>query len=132
MQAKAVGNVTALACMARLLDAGGRAEEGLTLWRKCAKAGVLEGQLRLGLALYRGTCGAVPDAEEAHMYLNRAVKQVRGCLEDESEELLRLSFHVPAFISMSELAVAHKKLLQWLLWWVSSLAMGLLGTGCRY
>jgi TPR repeat protein len=80
VQAKAVGNITAMACMAKLLDAGGRSEEGLSLWRKCAKAGLLEGQLRLGLAVYRGTCGAVQDAEEAHMYLNRAVKQVTGSL----------------------------------------------------
>jgi len=85
-RAKAVGNVTAMACMARLLDAGGRTEEGLTLWRKCAKAGALEGQLRLGLALYRGTCGAVPDAEEAHMYLNRA-KEAGPCGQERQGAL---------------------------------------------
>jgi TPR repeat protein len=47
-------------------------------WQRCAKAGHLEGQLRYGLALYRGMAGVVQDAEAAFMYLSRAVKQVQG------------------------------------------------------
>ena len=62
--------------LASLLDAGGRHEEAMAFWRRCAKMATLEGQLRYGLALYRGTCGVVQDAEDAHLYLNRAVKQV--------------------------------------------------------
>jgi hypothetical protein len=32
-------------------------EEALRLWRRCAKAGDLEGQFKLGFALYEGTAG---------------------------------------------------------------------------
>lgn len=61
---------------ARLLDAAGLPEEGMRCWRKAAKCGHLEGQLLFGLALYRGTAGVAPDAEDAHLWLSKALKQV--------------------------------------------------------
>jgi hypothetical protein len=68
--------VSALVARARLLDAGGCAEEGMRCWKRAAKAGHVEGQLLYGLGLYRGIAGLQEDAEDAHMWLSRALKQV--------------------------------------------------------
>lgn len=76
LQAARLGNVSALVVRARLLDAGGCPDEAMRCWRRAAKAGHLEGQLLYGLALYRGTAGVAPDAEDAHLWLSRALKQV--------------------------------------------------------
>jgi TPR repeat protein len=78
LQAKQAHNVSANACCAQLLEAAGQPDLAMPCWQRCAKAGHLEGQLRYGLALYRGMCGVVQDAEAAFMYLSRAVKQVQG------------------------------------------------------
>lgn len=77
MQASKLGNVSALVVRARLLDAAGAPDEAMRCWRRAAKAGHLEGQLLYGLALYRGTAGVAPDAEDAHLWLSKALKQVR-------------------------------------------------------
>lgn len=76
LQAARLGNVSALVVRARLLDAAGCPDEAMRCWRRAAKAGHLEGQLLYGLALYRGTAGVAPDAEDAHLWLTRALKQV--------------------------------------------------------
>lgn len=76
VQAAKLGNVSALVVRARLLDAAGAPDEAMRCWRRAAKAGHLEGQLLFGLALYRGTAGVAPDAEDAHLWLSRALKQV--------------------------------------------------------
>eukprot|EP00775_Hariotina_reticulata_P007914 gene7914-8110_t len=75
VRAAKLGNVTALVSSARLLDASGCAEEAMRCWRRAAKAGHLEGQLLYGLALYRGNAGLPQDAEDAYMWLLRALKQ---------------------------------------------------------
>jgi TPR repeat protein len=75
-QAAKLGNVSALVVRARLLDAAGCPDEAMRCWRRAAKAGHLEGQLLYGLALYRGTAGVAPDAEDAHLWLSKALKQV--------------------------------------------------------
>jgi len=59
LQAAHLGNVSAMECMAKLHDSAGDLEEGMRWWRRTAKAGLMEGQFRLGLALYRGSCGCV-------------------------------------------------------------------------
>ncbi|GFH17247.1 hypothetical protein HaLaN_13837, partial [Haematococcus lacustris] len=38
--------------------ASGQAESALRVWRRCAKAGDVEGQLRLGCACYQGAAGS--------------------------------------------------------------------------
>ena len=78
VQAAKLGNVSALVVRARLLDAAGSPDEAMRCWRRAAKAGHLEGQLLYGLALYRGTAGVAADAEDAHLWLSRALKQVRA------------------------------------------------------
>jgi TPR repeat protein len=47
-------------------------------WKRAAKAGHAEGQLVYGLGLYRGIAGLHEDAQDAHMWLLRALKQVGG------------------------------------------------------
>jgi TPR repeat protein len=76
LQAAKLGNVSALVVCARLHDAAGCPDEAMRFWRRAAKAGHLEGQLLYGLALYRGSAGVAPDAEDAHLWLTRALKQV--------------------------------------------------------
>jgi TPR repeat protein len=43
-------------------------------WRRAAKAGCLEGLLRYGTALYRGSDGVPQDAQDAHIMLSRALR----------------------------------------------------------
>lgn len=45
--------------LARLLDAAGSSEAAMKQWRAAAKAGECEGQLRYGLALYKGEAGCM-------------------------------------------------------------------------
>jgi TPR repeat protein len=45
-------------------------------WKRAAKAGHVEGQLLYGLGLYRGIAGLQEDVQDAHMWLQRALKQV--------------------------------------------------------
>lgn len=77
-RAARLGNLSALLVTARLLDAAGQAADAMRPWKKAAVAGHVEAQLRLGLAMYRGSCGCMQDAEEAHLWLMRAVRQVQG------------------------------------------------------
>ncbi|KAF6266525.1 hypothetical protein COO60DRAFT_2299 [Scenedesmus sp. NREL 46B-D3] len=77
LRACKLGNVSALVVRARLLDAAGCVEEGMRCWRRAAKAGHVEGQLVYGLGLYRGIAGLQEDAQDAHMWLLRALKQVQ-------------------------------------------------------
>jgi hypothetical protein len=74
-----LGNVSALVVVARLLDAVGASDDAMRCWRRAAKRGHLEGQLLFGLALYRGSAGVGQDAEDAHLWLSKALKQVRLC-----------------------------------------------------
>lgn len=48
----------------------------MRLWRRAAKQGPFQAQLKYGLALYRGSCGCAQDAEEARLWLLRAVRGV--------------------------------------------------------
>jgi TPR repeat protein len=69
-------------------------------WKRAAKAGHVEGQLVYGLGLYRGIAGLQEEPQDAHIWLLRALKQVRrgaGC------RLLR----------MARVAAAGMHLLQW-------------------
>lgn len=72
--------MSALVCRARLLDAVGSVDEAMRMWRSAAKCGDVEGQLVLGLALYRGTAGLAQDPEDAHIWLSKAWKQVKRVL----------------------------------------------------
>ena len=40
-----------------LLQVSGEAEDAVALWRRCAKTGDIEAQLRLGIFMYEGTNG---------------------------------------------------------------------------
>ena len=70
--------MSALLVRARLLDAAGAAADAMRFWRRAAKAGHVEGQLVYGLGLYRGAAGLPQDAEDAHLWLLKALKQVTG------------------------------------------------------
>jgi hypothetical protein len=76
-----------LVSCARLLDSCGSAEEAVRCWRRAAKAGHLEGQLVYGLALYRGNAGLAQDAEDAYMWLLRALKQVGEAIRQGTQHL---------------------------------------------
>lgn len=76
-QAAKLSNLSALVTRARLLDAVGAAADAMRLWRRAAKCGAAEGQLVYGLALYRGSAGVAADPEDAHIWLSKALKQVR-------------------------------------------------------
>jgi TPR repeat protein len=70
--------------VARLCDAAGCTEEAMRCWRRAAKGGHLEAQLLFGLALYRGSEGVAQDAEDAHLWLSRAIRQVAAAAATSS------------------------------------------------
>jgi hypothetical protein len=76
LQASQLNNLSAVVAMARLLDASDGASEALRHWRRAAKLGDAEGQLRTGLAAYHGSSGVAQDPEAAAMWLGKALKQV--------------------------------------------------------
>lgn len=77
LRAAQLGNLSAVTVTARLLDAAGASSDALRHWRRAAKLGSVEGQLRAGLASYHGSCGVAQDAEAAAMWLGKALKQVQ-------------------------------------------------------
>lgn len=68
--------MSAIVTRARLLDTAADLAGAMRLWRRAAKFGHVEAQLVFGLAQYRGSAGLAQDPEEAHMWLNKALKQV--------------------------------------------------------
>jgi len=76
-QAAQLNNLSAILTMARLLETADSAADAMRHWRRAAKLGDVEGQLRAGLAAYHGSCGAAQDPEAASMWLGKALRQVQ-------------------------------------------------------
>jgi TPR repeat protein len=63
--------------MARLLEAAHSPSDAMRFWRRAAKQGDVEAQLRAGLAAYHGSCDVGQDPDAAAMWLGRALKAVQ-------------------------------------------------------
>jgi len=74
LQASKAGNGSAALAAGKLLELQGDRAGAMRHWRKAAKAGFREAQLRVGEAFYKGSCNLPQDPEEAFLWLNRAVR----------------------------------------------------------
>ncbi|KAL6752891.1 hypothetical protein V8C86DRAFT_2438831 [Haematococcus lacustris] len=81
------GNGSALGVHAQLLEASGQAESALRVWRRCAKAGDVEGQLRLGCACYQGAAGSSRDQDLGQELLGRGGEVTQKGYAGEADTL---------------------------------------------
>ncbi|KAJ9526155.1 hypothetical protein QJQ45_009626 [Haematococcus lacustris] len=99
------GNGSALGVHAQLLEASGQAESALRVWRRCAKAGDVEGQLRLGCACYQGAAGSSRDQDLGQELLGRGGEVTqKGCVSDSEAAQQWLSKGVRGLLGISSLS----------------------------
>ncbi|KAF5832360.1 hypothetical protein DUNSADRAFT_11771 [Dunaliella salina] len=81
------GNPSACGTMAQLLEVNGHTTdcEVMLYWRRCAKFGDVEAMLKLGFALYEGTCGCAVDVDAAHVWLSKALRALLGGIASLSQ-----------------------------------------------
>jgi len=93
--ASEAGNLKGTVSLAKIFELRGLTARAMTHWKKAAKAGVAEGQFRLGEAFYRGHPDTGQDPEEALMWLQRAAKN-----KEISSQLLSSAATILGYLHM--------------------------------
>ena len=81
MQALGEGTVSAAVAGGRYFELRGCSELERIFWTRAARLGHPEGQWKLGVAMYHGTCGIVKSSEDALHWLTRAMRSISSITE---------------------------------------------------